>query len=706
MGSIQGPYLTNGVGAENAAAAPQPLHVVVVGAGIGGLTTALFLRRQGHKVTVLEQSGLSNELGAAIQLTPNANGLLRRLGIYAEKIGASPVKSLIVYDQSNMKISGVDYAEESSIWQHPWQSIHRVHLHSELKRQATTSKSEGTPVELKTSSRVAKIDVSSAIVTLENGDKVRGDVVIGADGVHSTTRATIAQEDVKAKFTGKSAFHFLVPRQLVLDDPKTAKYAQNDGEIIVWRGSDRQVVLTPCDANRHLSLFCIAPSPEASTKTENGKSSTPSDAVQKAYEGFDDSLIALIGKIPSATSWQVQDVDKIPTWASHHLTLLGDAAHPFPPHQGQGSACSMEDAAALAVVLQHGVQPKDVPARLKLYETIRKERAQKLQDYSRIANSDPAEQKDLDTTESTNYIFGHDEWDNSTQALRKWTWAQTPNLYWRMPISFGPFPGPRQTFAGRPRNGDDSTFVTASVKFRTSRTLLQNLFPSPSFRFRSPGTCAYASFSQTTLNRMQWLGGTGYRHIGLYIHGVQYVQKNGEVLDGTFLPILFESLTDPIVSGREELGMPKLLCSVDLWRRERSFRIQTGWQGAQFGSIALEDLVEVDKSADKGTIGGEDDQGIFAYKYIPKVGARGQADVEHATFVPHAEEAKTVNTKVQRVYKTQKASVSFDGLDWDALPTLHHVVSRLAEIPIYEIIGGKLVEGTGVPDVSSARRID
>jgi hypothetical protein len=205
---------------------------------------------------------------------------------------------------------------------------------------------------------------------------------------------------------------------------------------------------------------------------------------------------------------------------------------------------------------------------------------------------------------------------------------------------------------------------------------------------------------------MEWLGGSGYRHIGLYIHGVQYVQKDGSVLDGTFMPILFESLTDPIVSGREELGMPKLYCTVDIWRRLSSYRIQTGWQGVQFGSMSLEGLTEGDPGATKGTIGGEDDDGIFAYKYIPKVGERGQADVEHATFVPHAEEAKVVPSKVQRVFTAKTGSVKFDPLDWESLPTLHHVISRLAEIPIYEVVSGKVVEGLGVPDVSSARRID
>lgn len=129
----------------------------------------------------------------------------------------------------------------------------------------------------------------------------------------------------------------------------------------------------------------------------------------------------------------------------------------------------------------------------------------------------------------------------------------------RMPIAFGPMPGPRQTVFGKSRESTESTFTTgkhhlinslpfqffetkhsliilaASIKFKTSRTLLQNLFPpnSTSYRFKSPGTVAYASFSQTTLNKMDWLGGSGYKHIGLYIHGVEYVKKNGDIISGT-----------------------------------------------------------------------------------------------------------------------------------------------------------------------------
>lgn len=307
---------------------------------------------------------------------------------------------------------------------------------------------------------------------------------------------------------------------------------------------------------------------------------------------------------------------------------------------------------------------------------------------------------------NSNYNFSHDEWDSASDKFRRWQWSQNPNLYWRQPIVFGPMPGPRQDFYGNPRKATHSTATTASIKFKTSATVLQTLFPNEQFKFTTPGTVAYASFSQTTLNKMDWLGGGGYRHFGLYIHNVQYTKKNGETISGTYMPILFESLADPIVSGREELGMPKLYCTIDIHRRHQSYRYQTGWQGATFGEIALDGLEEVDPTAEKGTIGGEADDGILVYRYIPEVYNRGTAASEHTVFVPHAEESKVVPTTVKKMWKAKNGSIKFDALDWDALPTLHHVISRLAEVPVYEVIGAKVVESEGVPDVSSAKPVD
>ncbi|QKX64611.1 uncharacterized protein TRUGW13939_11786 [Talaromyces rugulosus] len=691
----------------------RPLKIIIVGGGIGGLTAAIGLRKQGHDVHVFEQSRLATEMGAAMHLAPNANGILRRLGLFAENFGANLMRRLTEYSAGGEKLRSMDSTEPNKRWQHPWHLVHRVELHNQLKTLATTAQDGNPPIEFKTATRVISVDPTNASVVLQDGTIFSGDVVIGADGVHSVTRKAVPGGHLEAFSSGKSAFRFLVPKQAALDDPITADLVKHDCELCIWYGIDRRVVMYPTSNNTLLNFVAIHPESESADETDGdtwGKTSN-SQRMLHIFSSFDPALLKLLDKADpkSVNVWNLLDMDRMPKWNEGRLALLGDAAHPFLPHQGQGAGVAIEDAASLSVVLPSGTPVSEIPGRLELYNKIRYERAHQIQDFSRVIGQDKTEdRKSLDMMAFTNYNFGHDEWDNSTQKLREWSWSRIPNTYWRMPIAFGPMPGPRQTHFGLPRNGTKSTFITASIKFKTSRTVLQNLFP-PSrsgWRFTAPDTVAYASFSQTTLNKMEWLGGSGYNHIGLYVHGVEYVKKDGSVAKGAYLPILFESLTDPIVSGREELGMPKLYASIDVYRREKSYRIRTGWQGAFWGNFLLEDLVETDPSTELGGITGDSDDGILAYKYIPKAGRvnKGIAAEEHVTFDPFSE--ADPKPRPQKIFKTTKASFEIDPLNWEQLPTLHHVISRLAEVPVYEIVGAKVVEGEGVPDVSGARPIE
>ncbi|KAL3472366.1 hypothetical protein BJX99DRAFT_272971 [Aspergillus californicus] len=694
----------------HAPGAAQPLKILIVGAGIGGLTAAIALRNQGHDIRIFEQSQLATETGAAIHLAPNANGLLRRLGIFAEKFGANPMERLTEYTAAGELQRDWDLTESNKRWQHPWLLAHRVELHNNLKKIATSPTATYRGIPLHTASRVAHVNAETATVTLEDGAHFQGDVVIGADGVHSVARNSVPGGQVKAECRGKSAFRFMVPKEAALNDPTTAKLVQHTGQLSMWFGSDRRIIMYPTSDNTTLNFVVIHPESESAADSDDAWGAQGNlDKMLHIMDGFDPLILRLLARADpgSVKVWKLLDMDVIPKWYYQRLALIGDAAHPFLPHQGQGGGVAIEDAVSLAVVLSRGLSVGEVPERLKLYHDIRHDRATRIQTFSRMIGEDRTEDKHLDMFGFTNFNFGHDEWDNSTQRLREWTWDRMPNSYWRMPIAFGPMPGPRQTHMGLPRDGTESTFTTASIKFKTSRTVLQNLFPPgrKGWRFTSADTVAYASFSQTTLNKMEWLGGSGYKHIGLYVHGVEYVKDDGSVVKGTYLPILFESLTDPIVSGREELGMPKLYTSVDVYRRSNSYRIRTGWEGALWGNFVLEDLEEVDPSTVTGALSGEADAGILAYKYLPKSGRayKNVAAEEYAIFDAFSEAKPT--PQPLKVYKSNKATFDIDPLNWEQLPTLHHVIARLAEVPVFEVVGAKVVEGKGVPDVSGARPI-
>ena len=268
-------------------------------------------------------------------------------------------------------------------------------------------------------------------------------------------------------------------------------------------------------------------------------------------------------------------------------------------------------------------------------------------------------------------------------------------------------PGPRQNHLGKSRAvaSLQSTSVTTSITFKTSGTVLRNLFPNASYSFVSPETVVYASWKLTTLDKMDWLGGGGYSHFGLYIHGVQYKKRDGEIVRGTYLPVLFEDLADPILSGREELGYPKLYSAINIGRRDKSLHMTIGWQGAHWGSLQLRDLNDqVNDDGSESTL----DPGILIHKHIPRTGfeTKPEADADYTVVTSFAEDAQTVPSKMTRVQTSNKASFEVRETDWDMLPTLHHVVSRLAEVPIYEIVEAKVVESRGVADLSSARRVE
>ena len=220
---------------------------------------------------------------------------------------------------------------------------------------------------------------------------------------------------------------------------------------------------------------------------------------------------------------------------------------------------------------------------------------------------------------------------------------------------------------------------------------------------------------------MEWLGGSGYTHCGLYIHGVKYTKKDGEAIIGTFLAVLFESLTDPITTGREELGMPKLFCELHRGQTNDGASLSMSWKGTQFGSATWHGLqslepkpttngvngVHSSKEADAqpgGLPGAPGDTGVLAYRYVPAVGERGKADAEYAVYVPAAEASE--KPVIHKTLKASNASLSFDAGNWQTLPTLHHVAQGLADVPIFDVVEAKVVEGTGVEDVSQARRIE
>ncbi len=348
--------------------------VHIAGAGLGGLAAALALSSVGASVRVFEHAPALGEVGAGIQLSPNAMHVARALGIEEQIIasGFEPGAALIRDFRSAKRYVHAPLASACrGRYGAPFIQIHRADLHGILLKAATDA---GVALETGAPVRGYEIANQRAAFLLDGGDGASADLLIGADGLRSSIRERMLGAEAP-EFTGQVAWRGLikasaVPADLVAPD------------ATVWAGPGKHFV-TYYVRGGDLVNF-VAVQERTDWRNESWMQVGDPAELRVAFDGWRPEVADLIDHMDACFMWALFDRKPLPRWSDGPVVLLGDACHPMPPFMAQGAAMAFEDAYVLAKCVEAGA---DMLSAVRRYEDIRKPRASKVQARAR-ANAD------------------------------------------------------------------------------------------------------------------------------------------------------------------------------------------------------------------------------------------------------------------------------------------------------------------------------
>src|SRR5512145_2411437 len=326
----------------SARAAGSPLSVAVIGGGIGGLAAALALRAAGIDAQAFEQAPVLAEVGAGIQISPNASRLLRRLGL-ADALEQRGVRPVAVHqrrwqDARTLQRAPLGDAVEAAFGA-PYYHFHRADLLEALAGALP-------PGAIHLAHRLTGfVDHGDRVeAAFDNGARAVADALVGADGIHSTVRAALFGPE-RPRFTGCIAYRGLVPAE---------RLAHLGLEIVSsnWMGPGGHFVHYFV-AGRRLVNFVAVNERETWTRESWTDRGQVADALA-AFDGWHPQVRAIIGAVDETFIWALFDRLPLERWSVGRVTLLGDACHAMLPFMAQGAAQAIEDGATLAACLVEG----------------------------------------------------------------------------------------------------------------------------------------------------------------------------------------------------------------------------------------------------------------------------------------------------------------------------------------------------------------
>ncbi|MFC5633316.1 FAD-dependent monooxygenase [Streptomyces bullii] len=328
------------------------MTAIVVGAGIGGLAATLSLRRAGCDVTLVERAPRFTEVGAGIQLAPDATRVLRRLGLLdavaAQATRPSHLSFRTWSDGAEICRYTLGRAAEEAFGA-PYLQLHRADLHQALA-------AEVPPRSVRLDTVVVGIDQDDecAHVTTASGERLGADLVVAADGVRSAARQWLFGAD-EAVFSHTAAYRALLPADEVAD--------LNLPDYAVWLGPHRHVVHYRVRRGELLNVVAVF---RAEAAEESWTARAEPGEQLRAFDGWDPRVLSVLERAGQVFRYGLYTRAPLARWTIGRVTLLGDSAHAMVPFQAQGAAQAMLDADVLGDALT-GAAPAEVPDALDRY---------------------------------------------------------------------------------------------------------------------------------------------------------------------------------------------------------------------------------------------------------------------------------------------------------------------------------------------------
>lgn len=350
------------------------MKVIVVGAGLGGLSAAATLAQRGIEFTLLEQASKLGEIGAGVQLAPNAMKVLRALGLErrAAEIGFEPGAHVVRNWKTSAVLARTPYKGVlTEVFGAAYYGYHRADLH-ELLRSAVPAQA----VRLSARCTSVRTEGDKAVVTLADGDELSADAVIGADGIHSSVRSSLFGAEAP-RYTGNACWRGMTPTSAL--DPGLI-----DPDMTVWFGPGASIVHYYIRGGTMVNWVAAFESDEWAQESWNAEGRR--EEMMERFADWHPTMVALLANSDRYLKWGLFDRDPLPRWSKGRVTLMGDACHPMLPYLAQGACMAIEDGYAVADALDKG--RRDIAAALERYEQLRRERTARVQLLARARSVD------------------------------------------------------------------------------------------------------------------------------------------------------------------------------------------------------------------------------------------------------------------------------------------------------------------------------